>query len=199
MRPHDRPGDEVREEAQVDRGVDQARGLDQAPLDVDDVRDRLEREEADPDRQRDRQQRQRHAEADRVEPLRRRSPRRTVVLEHGQDGEIERHRDAEDPACGAARPRVRSISSRGGLVADRHAGRAAGRSASSPRRRRRSSPTTMNGFHSRGRDISAHESASTTGKKIANWTVGNSIRRPDSTKPPAVGQAVGGGGPRCDP
>ena len=32
----------------------------------------------------------------------------------------------------------------------------------------------MNGFHSRGRDISAHESASTTGKNSANWTVGKS-------------------------
>src|ERR1700754_928941 len=32
----------------------------------------------------------------------------------------------------------------------------------------------MNGFHSDCRDISAHEIASTIGKKIANWTVGNS-------------------------
>ena len=33
----------------------------------------------------------------------------------------------------------------------------------------------MNGFHRRGRGISAHERASTIGKKIANWTVGNSM------------------------
>ena len=33
----------------------------------------------------------------------------------------------------------------------------------------------MSGFYSRGRDISAHDRASTIGKKIANWTVGNSI------------------------
>ena len=33
----------------------------------------------------------------------------------------------------------------------------------------------MNGFHSDGRDISAHESASTIGKKIPNWTDGKSI------------------------
>src|SRR3954464_6388080 len=32
----------------------------------------------------------------------------------------------------------------------------------------------MNGFQSRGRDISAHEIARTIGKKIANWTVGKS-------------------------
>ena len=32
----------------------------------------------------------------------------------------------------------------------------------------------MNGFHSVCRGISAHEIASTIGKKIANWTVGNS-------------------------
>ena len=39
----------------------------------------------------------------------------------------------------------------------------------------------MNGFHSRGRDISAHESGSTIGKKIANWIVGNSMRRVQAT------------------
>ncbi len=33
----------------------------------------------------------------------------------------------------------------------------------------------MNGLYSRGRDISAHEIVSTMGKKIANWTEGNSI------------------------
>jgi hypothetical protein len=32
----------------------------------------------------------------------------------------------------------------------------------------------MNGFQTRGRGISAQDSASTIGKKIANWTVGNS-------------------------
>jgi hypothetical protein len=34
----------------------------------------------------------------------------------------------------------------------------------------------MNGFHSRGRDISAHDSGSTIVKKIANWMVGNNTR-----------------------
>src|SRR3954447_4738668 len=34
----------------------------------------------------------------------------------------------------------------------------------------------MNGFHRFWRDMSAHESASTTGKNSANWTVGNSTR-----------------------
>src|SRR3954453_1821134 len=35
----------------------------------------------------------------------------------------------------------------------------------------------MNGFHSCWRGISAHDSASTMGKKIANWTVGKSTLR----------------------
>src|SRR5438045_343569 len=39
----------------------------------------------------------------------------------------------------------------------------------------------MNGFHSDGRLISAHDSASTIGKKIANWIVGNSISGPSVT------------------
>src|SRR4051794_5220752 len=33
----------------------------------------------------------------------------------------------------------------------------------------------MNGFQTRGWGISAHDNASTTGKKIANWTVGKII------------------------
>jgi hypothetical protein len=32
----------------------------------------------------------------------------------------------------------------------------------------------MNGFQARGCGIRAHEIVSTTGKKIANWIVGNS-------------------------
>src|ERR1039457_2407645 len=34
---------------------------------------------------------------------------------------------------------------------------------------------TINGFHRRGRDISAQEMATTKVKKIANWTVGKSM------------------------
>ena len=34
----------------------------------------------------------------------------------------------------------------------------------------------MNGFHAHWRFMSAHESASTIGKKIANWTVGKTIQ-----------------------
>ncbi len=48
----------------------------------------------------------------------------------------------------------------------------------------------MNGFQSAGRDISAHDSASTSGKKSANWTVGKSIsqlrRIARSTNGPSV-------------
>ena len=54
-RADDRARDQVGKEAQVDRDVDGPRGLDQAPVDVDRVRDRLEGEEADADRKRDRQ------------------------------------------------------------------------------------------------------------------------------------------------
>ena len=44
----------------------------------------------------------------------------------------------------------------------------------------------MNGFHSAGRDISAHESASTIGKKMANWTEGKSMDVASRTGPGAV-------------
>src|SRR5437868_1195928 len=42
----------------------------------------------------------------------------------------------------------------------------------------------MNGFHAWGRGISAQERTRTTGKKIANWTVGNNIGRGLSHCPP---------------
>ena len=35
---------------------------------------------------------------------------------------------------------------------------------------------SMNGFHTPWRRMSAHESASTIGKKTANWTVGKTMR-----------------------
>ena len=109
-RAHDRAGDEVREEAQVERDVDRAGRLDQAPLDVDDVGDRLEGEEADADRQRDRQQRQRQPEADAVEHVVDVLGEEAVVLEDAEDEQVERDRDADDPLARGARPRVRPIS-----------------------------------------------------------------------------------------
>ena len=95
-RPHDRPGDEVWEEAQVDGRVDRLRGRDKPPLDVDDVGDGLEREEADPDRQRDRQQGQRHPERHRVERVGDVLREERVVLEHRQRAEVEADGEGED-------------------------------------------------------------------------------------------------------
>ena len=37
---------------------------------------------------------------------------------------------------------------------------------------------SMNGFQTPWRRMSAHESASTIGKKTANWTVGKTMRAP---------------------
>ena len=45
----------------------------------------------------------------------------------------------------------------------------------------------MNGFHSGGRPISSQERASTTGKKIANSIVGNSISGSGARGPLRVG------------
>ena len=85
----DRPGDEVGEEAQVDRGVEQVGRLGLPPLHVDHVGDGLEAEEADADRQRDRDQWQRPAEADRVERVGDVADEEPVVLEDGQHPEVE--------------------------------------------------------------------------------------------------------------
>src|SRR3546814_2017663 len=58
-RPDDRPGDELREERDVEQEIDRRpRGRDGAAMDVDDVGDALEGEEGDADRQDDLQERQ---------------------------------------------------------------------------------------------------------------------------------------------
>ena len=51
--PDDRAGDEVREERQVDREVEERDRLLVLAIDVDQVADRGEEEEGDPDRQHD--------------------------------------------------------------------------------------------------------------------------------------------------
>jgi hypothetical protein len=81
----------VGEEAQVDRGVEQVRRLGLAALYVDHIGDRLEAEEADADRQRDRHQRQRHPKSDGVEDVGDVGDEEAVVLEDGQDAEVEDH------------------------------------------------------------------------------------------------------------
>ena len=95
-RAHDRPGDEVREEAEVNRRVHQRGGLGLAPVGVDHVGDGLEAEEADPDGQRDRQEWQRHPEARRVEHVADVRDEEAVVLEHGEDPEVERDPSRHD-------------------------------------------------------------------------------------------------------
>ena len=107
-RADDRPGDEVREEAQVDGGVDERGRLGVAALHVDDVGDRLEGEERDADRQQDRQQRQRQPEAERVEDVADVLDEERVVLEDAEYEQVKRYRDPADPLLAVlvvARPR----------------------------------------------------------------------------------------------
>src|SRR5215211_5392760 len=69
VRPHDRSCDEVGEEGLQDRHVAERGRTGVAAIDVDDVGDRLEGEERDPDRQDDLQQRERRPEPKRVEEV----------------------------------------------------------------------------------------------------------------------------------
>src|SRR3954452_3322441 len=99
--PDDRARDEVGEEAQVDRGIEQRGGLRLAALHVDDVGDGLEAEETDPDRQRDGRERQRHAESDRVEDVRDVRDEEPVVLEDREDPQVEDDPPGGDPLAEA--------------------------------------------------------------------------------------------------
>jgi hypothetical protein len=94
-RADDRPGDEVREERDVHREVEQARGPQLLPVDVDDVAHRLEREERDADRQRDLQERRVDVDAEVAEHVLRRQQEEVVVLEVGEDPEVAGHRERE--------------------------------------------------------------------------------------------------------
>ena len=173
-RADDRAGDQVGEEAEVDRGVDQRGGLGIAALDVDDVGDRLEGEEADPDRQRDRQQRQRHPEGDRVEHVADVGDEEAVVLEDPQREQVEGDRRGADPGCAGERRRSPWISCAASwlpsvIAAQQQAEARIGRRVEDV------GGEDDERLPQRRRGISSQESPSTTGKKIANSIVGNSI------------------------
>ena len=93
VRSHDRPGDQVREERQVQVEVDPARRLRVAPLDVHDVCDRHEREERDPDGQDHLEQRRAGVDAQSGEPVRHVDGEEAVVLEVRERGERGHDRD----------------------------------------------------------------------------------------------------------
>ena len=95
-RPHDRSGDEVREEREVRRERPDADGREVAAVDVDDVRDPHEREEGDPDRQEDRARLEREVEPDEREEVVRRRDEEVVVLEVAEQTEIPDERDDQE-------------------------------------------------------------------------------------------------------
>ena len=154
----DRPGDQVREEAQVQRDVDRRGALAQAAVDVDGVRDRLEREEAQADRQRDLHQRHRQPEVHASSRSLTSCDEEAVVLEDAQDDQVERHRDADEPLAWRSLS-LRSISVANELVAERHAAQ----QEAELRVRRRvedvADERAGTACGSRGRDMSSHEHA----------------------------------------
>ena len=93
--PHDRAGDEVREEGEVRRERPEARRREVAAIDVDDVADRHEREEGDADREEDRARLERHVDAREREEVVRRRDEEVVVLEVAEEAEVPDERDDE--------------------------------------------------------------------------------------------------------
>ncbi len=101
-RAHDRAGDQVREERLEDRETRKRRGHELAPIGVDDVRDRHEREERDADRKRD---------ADhprRVEDVGGRVDEEPGVLEVHEQADVEPDREREQGLAGLRPPYGRS-------------------------------------------------------------------------------------------
>jgi hypothetical protein len=105
-RPDDRTGHQVREERQVDGEVQGLGRLDDAAVHVHHVGQRLEGEEADPDRQRDLEQRQRHRQADARQGRRHRRHEEAVVLEPAEHHQVAGDRGADQPGGGARRGRA---------------------------------------------------------------------------------------------
>ncbi len=105
-RADDRAGDEMGEEREVCREVEERNWFDLAPIGVDDVRERLEREERDADRQDDLEQRRRHLDADVAQAVHDRGGEEAVVLEVRERAEVDGHcTDQEDTAHRLARGR----------------------------------------------------------------------------------------------
>ncbi len=84
---HDRPGQEMREERDVDREVERLGRFELAAVDVDHVADRHEREEGDGDGQADLEQRDGAAKSHRVGDVVEVDRDEAVVLEPSEDGE----------------------------------------------------------------------------------------------------------------
>ena len=104
-RANDRAGDEMREERLEDREAHERRRHELAPVGVDHVRDRHEREERDPDRQRDmRDPRSPDCVVDRREE-------EVRVLEVAEQAEVERDGEREEPLPHAPASRERWIAS----------------------------------------------------------------------------------------
>jgi hypothetical protein len=86
----------VGEEAEVDGDVKQRCGIDVSAVGVDHVGDRLEREEADPDREGDREQRKRDPQRDRIQRTVDVLDEEGVVLEDPERRQVERDDGGEE-------------------------------------------------------------------------------------------------------
>ena len=103
-RPHDRAGDQVREERDERRELHEvARRRDLAAIDVDDVAHRLERVERDADRQRDLQVPQRDRQPRPGQGLVQALGEEVVVLEVPEQAQVQGHAQRDD---GLAPPRI---------------------------------------------------------------------------------------------
>ena len=97
---NNRTGDQLRKERHEERVVEERRrGAHPPPVDVDRIRQRLERVEADPDRQHDPRRGGVEHDADPTSELRKGLQQQGGVLEVGQDAEI--RRQAEQEPCAA--------------------------------------------------------------------------------------------------
>ena len=137
--PHDRAGDEVREEREVRGERPEPDRREVAAVDVHDVADRHEREEGDADGEEDRARLERHVDPDEREEVVRRRDEEVVVLEVPEQAEVPGEREPRGAAFARAGragrgSRARTPGSR------RSRTRAGSRTASPSRRRRRSSP-----------------------------------------------------------
>jgi hypothetical protein len=92
----------VWEEREEDGELRQGRRREVAPVDVDDVAQRLEREEGDADRQDRSEQRRRHVHADVRERVLERRGEEVVVLEREEHAEVEHDVPGEQKLAGSA-------------------------------------------------------------------------------------------------
>ena len=108
---HDRPGHEVGEERQVGRELPEADGREVPAVHVDDVADRHEGEEGDPDREDDRAHVDRDVDSRRREQVVRRGDEEAVVLEVAEQSDVARDGRQRGAACARARPSARWMAS----------------------------------------------------------------------------------------